>query len=103
MNLLAFRKRLAALETRPRPEALRPTEAELRADLRRLASDAEAAQLHNAALVETAKLRCPHIRHGWCRRCVDATPTVGAAWQAVAVRMAELESLHNPHTKEYHQ
>ena len=93
MNLLAFRKRLDALEAQPRPEARR-SKAEMRRTLQFLASDAEVGNLYTEALAQTAKLTCWHTRFGWCNPCLDATPTVGTAWAAVGLRMAELESVH---------
>ena len=94
MTLDKFDKRLRELEARPRQADPRPDEAETRAALRQLASDAEASELYNTALAETAKLVCPHTRHGWCNPCLDAAPAVTVAWQAVAARMAELELFH---------
>ena len=98
-----FNQRLADLEARPRQEAPRPTEAATRRTLQFLVNDVEAAELYAEALAVTSRLVCPHKRHGWCNPCIDATPTVGTAWQAVGLRMTKLESLHNPHTKEYTQ
>lgn len=103
MNLLAFRKRLDALETATGRADPRPTKAETRRTLHFLASDPEVGKLYNEALIVTSRLTCPHTRHGWCRRCLAATPTVESAWQAVAARMAELESLHTHTLKEYTQ
>lgn len=95
-----FDQRLADLEAKTRPADPRPDEAATLQMLHFLATDPVAGRLHTAALVETANLTCTHIKHGWCRRCIESTPTVGAAWQAVGLRMRELESLHNPHTEE---
>lgn len=98
----AFCKRLTQLESVSREEAPR-REAETRRTLHFLASDAEAGKLYNDALSVTSRLVCLHKRHGWCNPCIDAVSTVGAAWRAVGLRMAELESLHTQHTKEYTQ
>ena len=96
MNLLAFRKRLDALETATGRADPRPTKAETRRTLHFLASDPEAGTLYTEALVLTSTLvTCDHKRHGWCRRCVEAVPTVGVAWQAYRARMTALESSHN--------
>ena len=102
MNLKALTERLHALETAGRANPQRDA-AETRQILHVLATDPEIGKLYNEALAVTSRLTCPHTRHGWCRRCLAATPTVESAWQAVAARMTELESLHTHTLKEYTQ
>lgn len=78
----------AALRVFRRQDAEREQSAH---QLRLLASDAEACELYNKALVATANLDCSHQRFGYCQVCIDAAPAVGTAWKAVQERMVELD------------